>query len=218
MAVYATEAKRQTADPEFQRLLAAIRRMIETTPAAPEETRIYKASQRSAELRAEELFQQNLRSESVLDYVDLDGTLFHDRLSWNVTPGINVLLGRNGYGKTLLLRSLLALLQYDDKIAQQTLGNGSATISILRKGREESIRFSDQFFEEDDAVGKLPVLTIPDTRFIDRSVTTLGAVAHETTGSGDRTDLARSPGPGRCIPRPWSASRRSVERACERRP
>ena len=64
-----------------------------------------------------------------------DGTLFHDSLSWNVTPGINVLLGRNDYGKTLLLRNLLALLQYADKIAQQTLGNGSATISILRKGR-----------------------------------------------------------------------------------
>jgi hypothetical protein len=37
----------------------------------------------------------------------------------------------------------------------------------------------------------LPVLAIPDTRFIDRSVTTLSAVADETTGSGDRADLAR---------------------------
>jgi ABC-type multidrug transport system ATPase subunit len=181
----------RTDDPEFKRLVAAIRRMIETAPGAPEQTRIYKESQRSVELRAEELFQRNLRSEFVLEYVDLDGALFHDRLSWNVTPGINVLLGRNGYGKTLLLRSLLALLQYDDQTALQTLGNGSAAISHLRMGREESIRFSDQFFEEDDTVGKLPVLAIPDTRFIDRSVTTLSAVADETTGSGDRADLAR---------------------------
>jgi ABC-type multidrug transport system ATPase subunit len=181
-----------TDDPQFRLLVESINHMIETAPAAPEETRIWKTSQRSAELRAEELFQQNLRSESILEYVELEGTLFHDRLSWNVTPGINVLLGRNGYGKTLLLRSLLALLQYDDETARQTLGHGSATLSILRGGRERSIRFSDEFFEEDDAVGKLPVLAIPDTRFVDRSATTLSAVAEETKGSGgDRADLAR---------------------------
>jgi TIR domain/AAA domain, putative AbiEii toxin, Type IV TA system len=180
-----------TADPEFQRLIQGIKHMIEAAPSTPDETRIYKESQRSVELRAEELFQQNLRSESVLEYVELEGTLFHDRLSWNVTPGVNVLLGRNGYGKTLLLRSLLALLQYDDQAALQTLGKGGATLSILRQGREQSIHFSDQFFDEDDAVGKLPVLAIPDTRFIDRSVTTLGAVADETTEGGDRADLAR---------------------------
>jgi hypothetical protein len=89
----------QTDDPEFKRLVAAIRRMIETAPAAAEQTRVYKESQRSAELRTEELFQQNLRSEFVLEYVDLDGTLFHDRLSWNVTPSINVLLGRKAMAR-----------------------------------------------------------------------------------------------------------------------
>jgi hypothetical protein len=41
--------------------------MIETTPAPAEETRVYKTSRRSVELRAEELFQQNLRSESVIE-------------------------------------------------------------------------------------------------------------------------------------------------------
>jgi hypothetical protein len=176
---------------EFERLVDAIHRMATTAPTSAEETRSFKASERSAKLRAEELFQQNLRSEPIIEHADLRGTLFHDHLRWNVLPGVNVMLGRNGYGKTLLLRSLLALLQYDDESALLTLGNGTATISIQRRGREELIRFSDGFFEEEEAVGKLPVLAIPDTRFIDRSVTTLSAVADETTGSGDRADLAR---------------------------
>lgn len=180
-----------SADPVFQRIVAAIRRMIEIAPSAAVETRAYKASQRAVERRSEDLFLQNLRSESILEYVDLDGTSFHDQLSWNITPSINVLLGRNGYGKTLLLRSLLALLQYDDETARQTLGSGRAMVSILRNEREESIRFFDQFFDEQDAVGKLPVLAIPDTRFIDRSVLTLRPVADETMGSDDRANLAR---------------------------
>ena len=125
--------KGNTNDPAFQSLVADIRRIIKTAPTGPEQTRSVKASQRSAEFRAEELYQENLYNESLLEYVDLEGTPFHERLNWNVTPGINVLLGRNGYGKTLLLRSLLALLQYDDQIAFQTVGKGSATISILRK-------------------------------------------------------------------------------------
>lgn len=178
-------------DARLGRLLAAIRRMMEAAPPTAEATRIYKASQRSAELRAEELFQHNLHSRVAIEFIDLEGTEFHEQLSWNVSPSINVLLGRNGYGKTLLLRSLMALLQYDDLAAQQTLGNGSATVSLLREGREEVIHFAEQFFDEEKAVGKLPVLAIPDTRFLNRSVTTLGPVADETTGNGDRADLAR---------------------------
>jgi hypothetical protein len=178
-------------DSAFQQLLKAIQRFIETAPAATQDTRVYKESQRTAERRAEELFQQNLRSESVIEHIDLEKTIFYEELSWNLTPRINVLLGRNGYGKTFLLRGLLALLQYNDRAALQTLGAGSASVSILRDGREELIHFSDQFFEEENVVGQLPVLAIPDTRFINRAVTTLSAVSDETTGRGDRADLSR---------------------------
>src|SRR5262249_46366108 len=68
---------------------------------------------------------------------------------------------------------------------------GEATVSILRDDREEVIRYSGQYFDEENAVGKLPVLAIPDTRFVNRSITTLGAVADETMGKDDRADLAR---------------------------
>jgi hypothetical protein len=181
-----------TSDPAFKVLYGAIRRFIDTSPTtSSQDTRSYKESQRSAERRAQELFQKNLHSECVIEHIDIDETAFYKELSWNLTPGVNVLLGRNGYCKTFLLRGLVALLQYKDRAALQTIGNGSASISILRNEREESIRFSNQYYDEDNAVGQIPVLAIPDARFINRSVTSLSAVSNETTGSGDRADLAQ---------------------------
>jgi hypothetical protein len=169
-----------------------------------DDTRRYKESQRSFERRAEELFRQNLRSECIIEHVELDDTSFHGRLNWNITGRVNVLLGRNGYGKTLLLRSLLALLQYDDQSALQTIGKGTATISIFRNGREESIRFFDEFFDEENAVGKLPMLAIPDTRFLDRSSTTLSSVSDESVVDGERADLARYGARHFLVERPYS--------------
>jgi predicted ATPase len=178
-------------DRGVQRIVEAIHWLRKTAPAAPEETRGYKASERSVRLRAEDLFQRNLRSEALIEHVEIEDSALHKSLSWNITPGVNVMLGRNGFGKTQLLRAILALLQYDDESALQGIGRGSATISILQNDREESVRYSDQFFDEEKAVGKVPVLAIPDTRFVNRSITTLGAVADEATGKGDRADLAR---------------------------
>jgi TIR domain/AAA domain, putative AbiEii toxin, Type IV TA system len=176
--------------PDLRRIMKSVATLLATAPSSADETRMFKQSQRSAERRAQEFFQRNLRSESTLEHFDLAGTSFYDELSWNLNSGINILLGRNGYGKTYLLRSLIALLQYHDDAAQSTLRDGRGSISLLQSGEEQTINFSDHFFEEEGAVGKLPVLAIPDMRFVNRSVTTLGPVSDETTGKGDRTDLA----------------------------
>jgi hypothetical protein len=177
-------------DPGFLRVLAGVRNFIRTAPSMLEETRIFKQSQRSAERRAQELFQRNLHTESTIEHFELSDTSFYDELSWNLNPGVNILLGRNGYGKTYLLRSMLALLQYHDDAAVNSLGDGSGSISLMQDGEERLIHFADHFFDEDSAVGKLPVLAIPDMRFVNRSVTTLSAVSDETSGKGDRADLA----------------------------
>lgn len=178
-------------DPTFRRLLNTIQTLMTTASAPSRDVRTFKESQRTAERRAEDLFRQNLSSQYVVEHVDLEGTVFYDELSWNLTTGVNVLLGRNGFGKTFLLRAILALLQYDDGAAFQTIREGRASIALLRNSHEAQIHFSNHYFDEEDAVGRLPVLAIPDTRFVNRSTTTLGPVTDETTGAGDRTDLAR---------------------------
>jgi len=140
-------------DPAFMMLLDAVHRSIKNAPPPAQETRIYKESQRNAERRAEELYQRNLRNEAVIEHFELEKTNFYTKLSWNLSGGINVLLGRNGYGKTYLLRGLLAVLQYNDQAALETIGSGSGSVSILHDDREELIHFSDEFFDEENVVG-----------------------------------------------------------------
>jgi ABC-type hemin transport system ATPase subunit len=41
------------------------------------------------------------------------GAEFFAEFKWNLQPDVNILLGRNGYGKTQLLRPLVAMLQND---------------------------------------------------------------------------------------------------------
>ena len=177
-------------DPRFLEVVAAVGRVMDTKPSEAAQTRAVKGFQRQVVQRAERLFQENLRTESKLDYVELEQTTFYDQVRWNLTSGMNILLGRNGYGKTYLLRGMLALLQYEDNVAAQTLENGSGTISLLRNGDEErTIHFEKEYFDEEDAVGKLPVLAIPDMRFVNRSSTVLTPMFVEKSDS-DLGDLA----------------------------
>lgn len=177
-------------DPRFLEIVVAVGGGLNTRPSEAAQTRVVKGFQRQVVQRAERLFQENLRAESKLEYVELEQTAFYDQVRWNLTSGMNILLGRNGYGKTYLLRGMLALLQYEDDVAAQTLANGSGTISLLRDSEEErTIHFEKEFFEEEDAVGKLPVLAIPDMRFVNRSSTLLTPMAPEN-GESDLGDLA----------------------------
>jgi hypothetical protein len=183
-----------TGDLEFaglKRLLDAVRLFVGTAPSDADRTRFYKESQLDAERRAETLLRQNLRSRTRVEHLELGDTAFYQSLAWNLQPGMNVLLGRNGFGKTYLLRGLVALLQYSDEAARDILGDGSASLEIVRDGHEAGIRYADHFFDEHDAVGRVPVLAVPDTRFVNRSVTTIGAVQDRATGGDDRADLAR---------------------------
>jgi len=175
-------------DLGFQRLVESIASALKVAPSA-KDARLHKETLRAAELRSQSLFKRNLLVESAIEHVDIENTLFYRSLNWNLNPGINILLGRNGYGKTYLLRSLLALLQNHDNAAFNTLGDGRGSISLVQDGDERSIHFADYYFDEDNAVGKVPVLAIPDIRFVNRAVTTLSAISDETTGNEDRADL-----------------------------
>ena len=66
-------------DPSFQLLLEAIQRLLKTAPATSQDTRIYKESQRSVERRAQELFQENLRSESIIEHLVQNNILISEK-------------------------------------------------------------------------------------------------------------------------------------------
>lgn len=72
------------------------------------------ALDRFAELNNEKKFQFNLTQEILLQRLQLENLPFYGNFNWAFKPGINILLGKNGYGKSHLFSLLIALL-YEDK-------------------------------------------------------------------------------------------------------
>jgi ABC-type multidrug transport system ATPase subunit len=93
-------------------------------------------------------------------------------------------LGRNGFGKSYLLRFLAALLQKNDEISadffKNSKNNPFAKLTIVRDGESETILRSKILFEK--SIGKVPVLAIPDMRFVDKSKVNISVSDDEQTG------------------------------------
>jgi len=210
----------------------------------PDEAKV--ALDRFVELNSEKKYQLNLTKEILLERLEIENLPFYGNFTWTFKPTINILLGKNGYGKSHLLGMIVALL-YDDKIKVREWippalsADAKAKLYILSdhpinenkiKGLENEIQglfaqrntiqiklddladkkpfdsaniktddrkqLRDQFNEisakialksqEFDAeqrrilankdgvssnIGRVPVLAIPDTRFIDKSESTV---------------------------------------------
>lgn len=123
-------------------------------------------------------FRRNLKATITLQLLDVRNIPFFDDFMWEFRPQINVLLGRNGYGKSHLLRALVSLLYKDEKRSaeyfQSEKGPSHLELSLKTFGEPQRILRTKEFFEE--AIGKVPVLAIPDSRFINRSNRTMGFV------------------------------------------
>lgn len=130
-------------------------------------------------------YKTNLRRPVNLQLVRFEKMDFFADSEWRLRPGFNLLLGRNGYGKSLLLRSTVAMLKRHEQVSGELVGavggtNGRLNLRVKRldSSLEEAIVRSATKFET--AIGEVPVLAIPDARFTDRSVTTLQAPTAET--------------------------------------
>ena len=116
-------------------------------------------------------FEYNLKESIVLQQVQLHHLGFFGDFNWTFQPGMNVLLGRNGYGKSHLLRFLVALLQKNDENISEFFLNSritpNASLIVERENNQELI--SRKIFGFDKTIGRVPVLAIPDMRLIDKS-------------------------------------------------
>ncbi|MEZ4888062.1 MAG: AAA family ATPase [Chitinophagales bacterium] len=132
--------------------------------------------ERKQKLQYKKLLQQKL----TIDKIHLSNLVVFKDVSWNPQPNINILLGRNGYGKTFLSRILLSLM-CDSNYALDFFGidtqmhrnnepqNIQAKIRIKVQGEEKpmDIHQSKAFFNS--ATPKIPILAIPDVRTFDKA-------------------------------------------------
>jgi hypothetical protein len=130
---------------------------------------------RQREQRDREYFERNAKSSFVVQRLRLERLTFFSDGEWVCQPGVNILLGRNGYGKSLLLGTLASLLSQDEQYPAHLLRKGGAiSLRLLRDKEELTVRRPQDYA---DSIGKVPILAIPDTRFLDRAEPTVGPSA-----------------------------------------
>ncbi len=141
--------------------------------------------------RLHEEFERNLRNPVSAIQMRLRGVDFFADTTWELHPRMNVVLGRNGYGKSLLLRTLAGMLQRDTATTGVVFGSAAPDarieVGLSRDGTAEMLMRDAQVFLRDSA-GKVPLLAIPDSRFVDRDTTTIssvGTIDFTTDGAAD---------------------------------
>jgi ABC-type multidrug transport system ATPase subunit len=156
-------------------------------------------------------FQRNLAAEFALNAFHWNGiSVFEDGSYW-FAPRVNVLLGKNGYGKTILFRTLIAMLQRDGEHGVLLFNsparlplpdNGEPArlrVEVTRDGEPaEIVRDSTYFLDTAGTppVGKIPLLAIPDSRFLNRTRRTVSGAAstnESLASSGARNYLTQEP-------------------------
>jgi hypothetical protein len=143
-----------------------------------DEVRYRKTLEHADRLQEQSSFEQNAGQQYQVRQFEVQGLDFFADFKWQLQPGVNILLGRNGYGKSLLLRALVAMIQNDqEQTAPFMLGAPSGAtprmqVTIERAGKTVVTKRSVISFDEQ--FGKMPVLAIPDMRYIDKSGTSIG--------------------------------------------
>jgi len=143
--------------------------------AIPDQRRYVETLEQAERIRAKHSFEGNIGKTITLLEVEIRDLHFFGDFKWKFQPTVNVLLGKNGYGKTHLLRALVAMLQNQKEVTNVFLENSGKepTISVVvnRDGETQSSVRSRLVF--DKSFGKVPILAIPDMRYVEKSNTTL---------------------------------------------
>ena len=126
------------------------------------------------------LFERNLKDAFLLRSFSWNGLNFLEDGEYRLASRVNVLLGKNGYGKTLLFRTLAAMIRRDRDTLRRLakIGNPKLKLEIIRNGNTEEVLVEKTRFR--DNIGGIPLLAIPDSRFVNRSKE---SIAGSATGS-----------------------------------
>jgi tetratricopeptide (TPR) repeat protein len=148
-----------------------------------DDRRYRKTLEQADSLLAEDAFKQNLGKHITLLSMEVKDLDFFADFVWEFRPGVNVLLGRNGYGKSHLLRALASLIQNDEEIVKKFFINSGSRakmrLDIDREGIRASTSRTPMMFDE--SFGKVPLLAIPDMRYINKSSDNIGLTKDEMT-------------------------------------
>lgn len=146
---------------------------------------VFDRIQQARQARAQKEYERNLSSTLVVERLETRDMILFPRASWNLQPGVNVLLGRNGFGKSLILRSLAGVLQQEQEVVKtlfrENVKSEEASIEIELRRNGEQVRLKRNSLRFVESIGKVPLLAIPDSRFLDRSQESMAPEDTETS-------------------------------------
>jgi hypothetical protein len=130
-----------------------------------------KRASRAYDLKLDDEFRRRIAEPVRVSRLRLTAVDFFGDTEWELHPRVNILLGANGYGKSLILRTLAGMLQRDEAVTESVIvGAGPDArirLDIVRGGYEERIQRDAEIFLR--GAPRVPLLAIPDARFTDRS-------------------------------------------------
>jgi len=100
----------------------------------------------------------------------IEGVSIFDEISWDLQPNVNLLLGRNGFGKTHLLRLIPCLLRNEKKIMDidfKLYDYSLLKLSVYQNEELKRTHYNDCQFVE--SIGTVPMLAIPAIRNVQPS-------------------------------------------------
>jgi uncharacterized protein (DUF2235 family)/ABC-type multidrug transport system ATPase subunit len=136
---------------------------------------------------AKNKFKNNLVKKTVLREFSLQGVSIFDDFTYSFNPRLNVLLGKNGYGKSHLFRMLALLLLRDQEKAEGYFRmkdfRSLANLRLEQSGSKMDLEvdFNASGFPDGIGIGQIPMLAIPDVRFVDQSKDDFGKAEGKTT-------------------------------------
>ena len=151
--------------------------------ARGDERHYRKTLEEADRLQARAAFESNVGRDITVRSIEFSDLDFFETFKWEFQPHVTVLLGKNGYGKSYLLRALVAMLQCNEDVTRSYFEKcgprGRVSLEIDKEGEELSTVRSRLVF--DQTFGKVPVLAIPDMRYVNRSFDSVSAPPEEGT-------------------------------------
>lgn len=147
-----------------------VKRAEEAYKLAGNERKILQDANKSFLKNEQAAFESNLRKSFALSMIEIKNVSSFQEILWQPQPHINLVLGKNGFGKTYVLRLIAAMLQSNEEVKNEyefATSQGTALLRVVNDNNSKEIRANDQYLVSD--IGKIPVLAISDQRFLDRS-------------------------------------------------
>lgn len=110
-------------------------------------------------------FEYNISNPIKIKEFHIEDVSIYRKIRWELQPNINVLLGRNGFGKSHLMRLIPCMLRNEKSIMDKDyklMNFSDLRVTVDQNGESKNTHYKNCEFMED--IGNIPMLAIPAVR------------------------------------------------------